>query len=167
MLCELGRIDEAHEFLAAEAATGFDFPYDAMWLVSMANVTDAAAITADPTVARTLVEQLAPYANHVISPAGIMLNGAVARPLARAATLLGDYDLAETWLATAHDIHARLEAPYWTAHGQLDHADLCLARRADGDLAHARDMVTTAAATAAEYGCAGLTKRATALLVNL
>jgi hypothetical protein len=50
--------------------------------------------------------------------------------------------------------------------GQLDHADLCLARRADGDLERARELATTAAATAAEYGCAGLTRRAEALLAE-
>jgi tetratricopeptide (TPR) repeat protein len=103
----------------------------------------------------------------VISPSGVVVLGAVARPLARAATLLGDYDQAEAWFATAHDIHQRLQAPFWTALGQLDHADLCLARRADGDLEHARKLVTTAAATAAEYGCGGLTKRAAALLAEI
>ena len=64
-------------------------------------------------------------------------------------------------------IHERLQAPYWTALGQLDHADLCVARRADGDLDRARQLVTTAAATAAEYGCAGLSRRADALLADL
>ena len=108
-----------------------------------------------------------PYATQVIAPAQSLVHGAVARPLARAATLLGDYDQAEDWFAIAHDIHARLQAPFWTALGQLDHADLCLARRADGDLERARDSSTTAAATAAEYGCAGLTKRAAALLADL
>jgi hypothetical protein len=50
--------------------------------------------------------------------------------------------------------------------GQLDHADLCLTRRADGDRERARHLVIAAAATAAQYGCAGLTKRATALLAG-
>jgi hypothetical protein len=85
----------------------------------------------------------------------------------RAATLLGDYDQAEEWFAIAHDIHAQLQAPYWTAHGRLDHADLCLARRADGDLERARNFATAAATTAAEYGCAGLTRRAEAVLADL
>ncbi|MGO9877486.1 MAG: hypothetical protein ACLPVY_27235, partial [Acidimicrobiia bacterium] len=164
MLCELQRIDEARERVSAEAATGFAYPYDAMWLVSMANLTDTAVTAADHTAARTLVERLAPFASHVISPAGVIVNGAVARPLARAATILGNYDQAEQWFAIAHDIHTRLQAPYWTALGQLDHADLCIARRADGDLERARHFAQTAAATAAEYGCAGLTKRAEALL---
>ena len=97
----------------------------------------------------------------------MLVQGAVARPLARCATLLGDYDQAEEWFAIAHDIHERLEAPFWSALGQLDHADLCLARRADGDPERARELVTTAAATAAEYGCAGLTRRATGLLAAL
>jgi tetratricopeptide (TPR) repeat protein len=167
MLCEVARTDEAHELLTAEAANQFDFPYDGLWLTSLANLTEVAAITGDRSIAQLLVERLAPYANHIIAPAGTVVNGPVARQLARAATLLGDYDQAEEWFAIAHDIHVRLQAPFWTAMGQLDHADLCLARRADGDLERARELVTTAAATAAEYGCAGLTKRAATLLADL
>jgi hypothetical protein len=87
----------------------------------------------------------------------------MARPLARAATLLGEYDEAEAWFEIAHDLDARLPAPFWVALGQLDHADLCLTRRADGDLDRALDLATTAAATAAELGFAGLAKRAAAL----
>jgi len=80
--------------------------------------------------------------------------------------MLGNYDQAEQWFATAHDIHTKLQAPFWTATGQLDHAELCLARRAEGDLPRARDLVAAASATAVEYGCAGLSKRAAALLTE-
>jgi class 3 adenylate cyclase/tetratricopeptide (TPR) repeat protein len=165
MLCELGSIDDAHERLSAEAANDFDYPYDATWLASIANMADAAATTGDRAVALTLVERLAPFATQVISPL-IVVNGAVARPLGRASTLLGDYDQAERYLVIAHDLHARLQAPFWTARGELDHADLCVARHANGDLQRARDLSTVAAATAAEYGCAGLCKRAAALLAE-
>ncbi len=78
--------------------------------------------------------------------------------------MLGNYDQAEQWFATAHDIHTKLQTPFWAATGQLDHAELCLARRGEGDIENARSLITTAAATAAEYGCAGLTKRAETLL---
>jgi hypothetical protein len=44
--------------------------------------------------------------------------------------------------------------------------DLCLALGADSDLERARDLTQTAAATTAEYGCRGLTKRAAALLAE-
>jgi hypothetical protein len=84
----------------------------------------------------------------------------------RAATILDRYEQAEAWFAIAHNLHARLQAPYWTACGQLDHADLCLTRRADSDLQRARDLATTAAATAAEYGCEGLSRRAANLLAS-
>jgi hypothetical protein len=86
-----------------------------------------------------------------------LVRGAFARPLACCTTVLEDYDQAEQWFAIAHDIHTRLQAPFWTALGQLDHADLCLARRANGDLERARDLVQTAAATATDCSCAGLT----------
>ena len=167
LLSGLGRLDEAHEQLAAEAAAGFDFPYNGRgsprWLISS---------TSPPTsetrsLPRMLIERVAPFAGHVISLRGMKVNGAIARPLGRAATVLGDYDQAEHWFAIAHDIHNRLQAPYWAALGQLDHADLCLARHAEGDLQRARDFASTATATASEYGCAGLTKRAKALLAEL
>jgi tetratricopeptide (TPR) repeat protein len=102
-----------------------------------------------------------------VCPSGDFVLGANARPLARAATALGRYEQAEQWFALAHDVHERLRAPFWIARGQLDHADLCLARRADGDIDRARELATTAAATATEYGCNGLTERAARLLATL
>jgi class 3 adenylate cyclase/tetratricopeptide (TPR) repeat protein len=167
LLCELGRIDEARDRLAAEGASGFEFPYDVTWLDAMANLLDAAATTGDHATARTIIDRVAPFEGHVVSPTAVVVRGAIARPLARAAMLLDNYDQAESWFATAHDINARLGAPYLTARGQLDHADLCLARRADHDLQRARDLATTAAATAAEYGCAALSTRAANLLASV
>jgi len=167
MLCELGRVGEAREKLAMEAAMDFDYPYDSTWLAAMANLADAAATVDDHTAARVLADRLAPYANQVIVPWASVVAGAIARPLARAAMVYGDHSQAEVWFLIAHDIHARLEAPYWAAKGRLDHADLCLARSGDGDLAHARDLVATAAATAAKYGCAALSSRAASLLASI
>ncbi len=163
MLCELDRPDEAASLLLDERKRDFDYPFDSLWLVSMANMTDTAAITRERSAARTLVDRLAPYADHVISPAGITVNGAVARPIARAATLLGDHERAEQWFAIAHEIHERLASPYWIALGRLDHADLCLARRDDGDLERASELVAMAATAADEYGFRSLARRADAL----
>jgi class 3 adenylate cyclase/tetratricopeptide (TPR) repeat protein len=167
LLAELGRMDEARQRLTAEAASGFDLPFDITWLTGMCNLLDGAAAVGDPAAARRLVERVGPYATQIEAPAAALVQGSAARPLARAATLLGEYDQAEEWFATAHDVHRRLQAPYWTALGELDHADLCLARRADGDVDRARALIDTAAATAAEYGCAALTTRAEQLRATL
>ena len=131
----------------------------------MANLADAAATLGD-SVAGSILIEIGPgvYANQVIVPAGSLVLGAIARPLGRVATVLGDHDKAEAWFAMGHDMHTRLHAPFWTARGELDHADLCLARNADSDLERARQLATTAAAVATEYGCKGLTQRAAALL---
>ena len=164
ILSEIGRLDEARDRLLAEAETGFDVPFDLTWLSGMSSFLDVAAATGEHAAARTLVDRVAPYGAQVVSPTAFLVRGAIARPLARAATLLGDHDRAEQWFATAHDIHSRLQAPFWSALGQLDHADLCLERRDDGDVARARDLVSTAAATATEHGCTGLARRAEELL---
>ena len=167
MLCELDRADEARDRFVAEAAQGFDYAYDTSWLSAMANMTDAAATLGDGRACETLLERLMPFATQVVAIGSVRVMGALARPLARAAAVLGDYDQAEQWFATAHDLHVRLQAPFWTARGQLDHADLCLTRCADDDLQRARDLATTAAATAAEYDCAGLSRRAANLLISV
>jgi class 3 adenylate cyclase/tetratricopeptide (TPR) repeat protein len=164
LLCELGRPDEAGAKL--EAAVDFDYPYDSLWITALTTVFDAAVDLRDAPVVATLLERLAPFVNQVVAPDGMIAFGAVARPLARAATLLGNYDAAERWFAIAHDIHRRLQVPYWTARGQLDHADFCLARRAEGDVERAHNLATDAAATAAEYGCAALSRRAADLLAT-
>ncbi len=167
LLSEIGRMDEARSLLLAEAANDFEFPYNGMWLSGMSNFLDAAANTRESSAARVLLDRVSPFVTDLVSPSPVLVDGVVARSLARCATLLGDYDRAEAWFAIAHGTHERLRAPYWTALGQLGHAELCLARRTDGDLERARELVTTAATTAAEYGCAGLTRRATGLLEAL
>jgi hypothetical protein len=105
MLCEVGRLDEARGKLAGEAVAGFDYPYDMTWVAAMVNVADAAATTGDAAAAGVVLERLAPFADHIISVAGVRTLGAVGRSLGRAATLLGQYDQAEQWFAVAHDIH--------------------------------------------------------------
>jgi class 3 adenylate cyclase/tetratricopeptide (TPR) repeat protein len=167
MLHEIGRVDEAHEWVAAEAAGGFDFPFDITWGSCVVDALDGAASAGSLDAAHVLVEKVRPYADQLAAPTATVVKGAIARPLARCATLLGDYEQAEEWFGIAHDIHTRLQAPFWTALGQLDHADLCLARRADGDNERSRELATTATATADEYGCAGLTRRAERLLAGL
>jgi tetratricopeptide (TPR) repeat protein len=163
-LCHLGRFEEARERLAVEAATAFDLQYDFSWLSMMHDLLDAGATVGDVDVCRTLIERVAPYSDQVAAVSPVIVNGAVARPLARAATVIGDYDRAEAWFETAHDIDTRLQIPFRVALGQLDHADLCLVRGADGDRFRARAFASTAAATAQKYGCAGLSSRAAALL---
>jgi class 3 adenylate cyclase/tetratricopeptide (TPR) repeat protein len=166
-LCDLGRTEEAREWFAADAANRFDYPYNNAWLPAMVNMTDTAAALGDRQASRALIERLAPFSDHVVTAGPTRVYGALARPLARAAAALGEYDQAEAWFATAHDIHARLEAPYLTARGQLDEADFHMTRDADGDVVRARDVATTAAATAAHYGCAALSERAAGLLATI
>jgi tetratricopeptide (TPR) repeat protein len=166
LLCELGRIEEARERIAEEAANGFEFTLNGSWLSAISYLVDAAVTAGEHAAAHTLIERLAPFSDHVISPLAVIVEGAVARPLARAATLLGNYDQAERWFAIAHDIHSQLQAPYWTTLGELDHADLCLVRRANGDVKRARDLAERASATAHEYGFGTLSKRASALLTS-
>jgi class 3 adenylate cyclase len=163
MLLELGRDAEARQRMQTEAANGFDYPFDFTWLNCMYEVLDAAAAMEDRPAVSLLVERVAPYATQVAAPSPVVLQGAIARPLARAATVLGDFDRAEEWFAVAHDIHTRLGAPYEIAHTELDIADLCTVRRAPGDLDRARELRASAEGTAAEFGFEALRRRAAGL----
>ncbi len=167
LLCELGRIDEASVQLAAEAATGFDFPYDGTWLASMSNLIDAAATVQDPASARTLVERVAPFATHHRNrwSQGERCHRPPARPRRHPAGGL------RPGRAVVRD---RTRHPQPTPNPLLDRTrptrscrDLCFARHAEGDLQRACDLASAAAATADDYGCTGLAKRAAALLTAL
>lgn len=131
MLAGLGRTGEARHRLSAEPANGFDYPCDMAWLASIGSFADTAATVEDAESARTLLPLLEPYADHVTHP-GATFTGAVARRLGLLGTPLRRDDDAERWFEVVHDIHGRLRTPFWTALGQLDHADLLLSRPTDG-----------------------------------
>lgn len=50
-------------------------------------------------------------------------------------------------------------ARFWTGRNRIDLAELCLARRAPGDEAAARDHLDQAQQIVDEYGLAGLQRR--------
>jgi hypothetical protein len=123
MLCELGRFDESSSALRGGGGTRVRLPVrQHLARLHEEPPRRCGEHGGSPGNANTC-RSGRPMAWAGIVPAAVIVDGAIARPLARGATLLGDYDRAEEWIGVAHEIHVRLQAPFFIALGQLDHAD--------------------------------------------
>jgi hypothetical protein len=79
------------------------------------------------------------------------MEGALARPIARLAALVGRPDEADELFREALDAHQRWPAPYWIARTQLDWAEALLAR--DPADTEARALIRDATASARGRHC--------------
>lgn len=161
---EVGRLDDAHQLLAADIATEFaDVPRDEAWLSLMVCCATTATELHDPEASQILYEQLLPYERRVAA-AYATSSGATARHLGRLAGVLGNDGAAEAHLRVALELHEQLEAPYWIACTQLDMCDLLLRRQGEHDVERARELAAAALDTAQTRGYLGHVVRASSLL---
>lgn len=157
--CRVGRLDDGARQFEHDAATAFDeIPRDVTWTTAMALALDAAAALRHGDAATTLYDLLAPSARLVLFNQGTC-GGPMARPLGRAAHLLGRLEEAHAHFKAALDLSVRIAAPYWEACTQLDYADV-LKDLGGHDEAH--QLVAKAVATANHFGFVGLARRAEA-----
>jgi class 3 adenylate cyclase/tetratricopeptide (TPR) repeat protein len=157
--CELERWDEAADLFDIGLATGFsDLPFDIAWPQAAVQYADCAADLRRTDAAPLLYEQLLPYADR-FAFLSCTDSGSLSRPLGRLATLLGRYDDAEGHLRDALAMHERMGARFWTGRTRIDQAELCLTRRAPGDVEAAREHLEAAQRIVDEYGLGGLQLR--------
>ncbi len=100
-----------------------------------------------------LYEQLLPY-HHlcgVAAPTNACM-GPVARSLALLATTMSRFDDATEHFDQAMQVSSRMRSRSWTAHIQIDHTHMLLARGEPGDGEEARRLTSTALETAKEMG---------------
>ena len=125
----LGRGDDSRVQFETLATEGFlDFPRDALWLLGMAHLSEVAAELDDSARAAQLYALLEPYGGRVIVALGACCLGSVARSLGRLATTMGHHDAAAAHLEQAIAVNTAIRSPVWTAHAQLDMAELALRR---------------------------------------
>ena len=156
VLLETGRLDQASEQLAQLAANGFtDVPLDGDWMTTITLLSDLSAGLGDASSAAILYELLTPFAklNVVIGLAALCL-GSAARYLGKLAVTLGEEKAAGDHFETALEANARLKAPLWLAHTQLDYG------HALGRAARGRRMVGEARDAATRLGLTALARRA-------
>jgi len=161
---ESGHGDKADELLNLAGVNGFaTVPYDPLWLYGVTAYADVCAARRAVGPALTLYNLLAPWHRQLANVPPATNGGAVALYLGMLATVLGRFDDADAHFAEAIDIHQRLQAPYWIARTQLEHARMLLDRRGCDDSPRAAVLLEQVEATADEYGFAGLTRHAAAL----
>jgi tetratricopeptide (TPR) repeat protein len=159
---EAGMHEEALEVLAIDSASGFsEHPYDSNWLAGIAIYAQACSSLGEPVAAAKLYELLEPWGDHVAFNSATTW-GLVERLLGNLARVLGRYDEAERRLVSAAERHEQMYAPVWLARTRVDLADLLIQRGEDAE--RAAGLLEQALGTARDLGCAGIERRAVALL---
>jgi tetratricopeptide (TPR) repeat protein len=161
MYSQLGRELDARrelEVLAADAFAGI--PRDALWLSSLANLSEVVATLDDADRAAELYEQLSPYATRNVVLFGVLCLGSVSRHLGLLATTLSRYQDADRHFKDALEAHAQLGSRLWTAHTQYNHACLWLRRDDPGDRERAMILLDEVLNTCRRLGFAALEARA-------
>ncbi|MEA2624466.1 MAG: hypothetical protein QOD06_511, partial [Candidatus Binatota bacterium] len=124
-LAELGRPDEARLELERLGARGFrDINRDAVWLVSMTFLAEAAARIGDTERAATLYDLLAPHAalGVVVGPPPVAWYGPVAHYLGCLASTLGRTEEAEVHFQRAIERSLAMGSRPWLAQSELEYA---------------------------------------------
>lgn len=165
-LAESGRGEEARAMLEQEASSRFCGPDDFLlpsYLLSWARV---ASRLAHVLAAETLYDRLALWPD-LVPFTGCTVDGSVSHLLGTLATVLGRYDDADGHFARALELHEKLQAPFFVTDTKVEWGQMLLARRTEGDLTRAKEMLTTAHDTANSYGFAVVARRAGEALAML
>jgi DNA-binding SARP family transcriptional activator len=162
LLIELGRPDEARAEFEVMAATGFDFPLDANWLIAITLMAEVCGALGDSARAAQLYAMLEPYAGrNVVVGRNATFNGSASWLLGWLAAAQGRYELAETHYAAAQEMHAAMGARPFHARTQVAWAEMLLAR---GETERAAEMLADAILVADALGMVVLAERARSLV---
>jgi tetratricopeptide (TPR) repeat protein len=153
-LVAAGRLEEVRAlFPAGLSEIDIDqVPGPNRWLY-LAAVAEVAYQLGDTDAARTVRDELAPYADRFLVAAGAVgCGGAVSRLLGLCALTLGELDEAVGWLHQAVESNRRIGAAPFVARAQTELATALRRRNQTGDLQEARRLLAEAAKAAAELG---------------
>lgn len=161
---ELGMADDARRELQRLVAEGLGGLRPALWLASLAYLTDVCATTGDADAAEALYQELAAYSGgNVMVGHLVACYGAADRYLGMTAATLGDWDRAEAHFQSALALNTRLGARTWLAHTAHEYARMLLARARGDDRSHARALLGVTVGLAQAIGMPTLLRRAAAL----
>lgn len=164
LYCGLERPDDALAVIQPDLDDGFaQFPYDALWLSSMAVLSEVCVTLGQRDAARLLHEKLAPWHSQIACLPSLV-EGPVALHLGELSSLLGDHDDAEAYFAEALSIGQNLRSPYWVARAQLEWSRTLVRRMQPGDASKAKEMLTAVRDVSRRHGFAALEDQAEAQL---
>jgi DNA-binding CsgD family transcriptional regulator len=160
LFVELGMHEEAQRELARVRAHGLEPFREALWLASLAYLTDACAALGDEELAALIRPELEPHAGTVLVVGhGVACYGAADRYLGMLAATLGDWERAGAHFEAALDLNRRMGAPTWLAHTAFEYGRMLLARGRADDASRADSLLTEAAALAERIGMPTLMAR--------
>jgi class 3 adenylate cyclase len=156
----LERHDDALAVIQSDLDDGFaQFPYDLVWLSSMAVLSDVCVALQRRDAAGFLHEKLAPWHSQIAClPSSV--EGPVALHLGELSSLLGDQTEAETYFSEALSIGHDLRSPYWIARTQLEWSRMLFQRMQPGDAAKAKGMLIAVLDASRRYGFGALREQA-------
>ena len=163
---EAGRFDDASRKLDEFAAAGFEMPLDQIWLTGMVDYADAAIECRDPKFAQPLFERLLPWAGQ-LPATGASTLAPVSLYLGGLATVLGDYDAADAFLAQSAAMSERMGAKFFAARTDLMSGRMLAARGAPTDDERARVLLARARAAAVDHSYGNVRQLADAELARL
>jgi ATP/maltotriose-dependent transcriptional regulator MalT len=152
---EAGRFDEASRKLEEFAAAGFDLALDQVWLTGMVDYAEAAIECRNPKFAEPLLERLSPWAGQ-LPATGASTLAPVSLYLGGLATVLGEYDAADTYLTQSAEMSNRIGAKFFAARTDLLWGRMLALRGAPGDNEHARKLLIRARDAAAAHDYANV-----------
>src|SRR5262249_51607378 len=129
-------------------------------------LAEVCSVLDDSTHASTLYELLLPHAHRNAVSHPVCAFGSVSRYLGLLATTLERSEDAERHFEAALEMNQRMGARPWVAHTEHDHAQVLLARGAEGDETKAAELLGAALATAQELGMEPLARTVSALLAE-
>jgi tetratricopeptide (TPR) repeat protein len=139
---------------------------DASWDLAMTIFAERAGRARDAAVAASLYDGLVPFGDK-FAYASSICRGPIAHYLGILATVRERYEDAEAHFGDAAALNERMQAPFHLARTQLEWARMLSERAGPGDIDRARALLEQAAATAHEFGCAQVERRAHRLLDEL
>ncbi len=164
LLVELGMEGEARRELEAMRRDGFQKLRSSLWVASLTYLADACSMVGDEALAALVYPELAPLSGgNVVVGHGVACYGAADRFLGLLSTTLGDYTRAIEHFELALTVNRGMGASTWVAHTLYAYGRTLRMRGGRGDALRASELLSEAAALAAQIGMPVLVHRARAL----
>ncbi len=164
LYAETGQFPEARRHLGQLAESRFaKLGFDHLWLSGISAAAIVAARVGDMERCAVLTELLAPFSEHLVVCAHMII-GAVSHHLGALASAVGDFDSADVRFAAAETTHERIGAPAWLARTRLEWARMLRQRADPGDGDRSRKLLGQALESARTMSLVAVERQAVALL---
>ncbi len=157
---------QASDLLDEFAGMGYELPLDQLWLTGMVDFAEATIECNDTRHAARLLEQLEPWSGQLAATGGSALSP-VSHYLGGLATVLGDFDRAESYFEQSADMSRRMGAVFFAARTTLLWGRMLVLRGLPGDVDRGRRLLTEALEVARSRSYGGVERRATAALAGI